>query len=149
MKKVIDVGHGRVFVTESDCLAVGYDVGHDERPRGRKALNCFLRWTFGANDEGTAKKECPFRRIGEVHGASEVNMGPVVAPPFDAVGRRNYVGHSRAGFGVHLTDHPGSSRQIGDCVDEDEASCDAVRGVTVSCKGLYRLDLNHADVVEV
>ena len=24
MKKVVDVDHGRVFVTESDCLAVGY-----------------------------------------------------------------------------------------------------------------------------
>ena len=66
-------------------------MGHDERPCGRKALNCFLRWTFGANDKGTAKKECPFRRIGEDHRAGKVNMGSIVAPACDAVGRRNHV----------------------------------------------------------
>ena len=143
MKKVVDVGHGRLFVSERDCLAVGYGVGHDERPCGRKALNCFPRWTFGANDEGTAKKECPFRRIGEDRGAGKVDMSSRVAPAGDAVSRRNHVRQNRVGFGIDLPDHPGSGGQIGDCVDEDEASCDAIRGVTVSSKRLDRLDLNH------
>src|SRR5258705_1697867 len=149
MKKIVDVGHGCMFVSESDCLAIGYGVGHDERPCGRKALNCFLSWMFGADDKGTPKKECPFRRIGEDHGSGEVDMSSGVAPACDSVGRCNHVRQSRVGFGIGLPNHPGSSCQIGDWVDENEASCDAVRGITVNSKRLDRLDLNYADVVEI
>jgi hypothetical protein len=149
MKKVVDVSHGRLLVSKRDRLAVGYDVGYDERPCCRKALNCFLRWTFEANDKGATQKECPFGRIGEDHRAVKVYMSSGVAPACDAVGGRNHVRQNRVGFGIDLSDHPGSSGQIGDCIDKDEASCDAVRGVTVGSKRLDRLNLNQADVVEV
>jgi len=104
---------------------------------------------FGANDKGTPKKECPFRRIGEDHGSGEVDMSSGVAPACDSIGRCNHVRQSRVGFGIGLPNHPGSSCQIGDWVDENEASCDAVRGITVNSKRLDRLDLNYADVVEM
>src|SRR6201999_2911889 len=78
-----------------------------------------------------------------------VDMSSGVAPACDSVGRCNHVCQSRVGFDIGLPDHPGSSGQIRDCVDENEASCDAVSRVTVNSKRLDRLDLNQADVVEV
>src|SRR5580698_8977608 len=72
-----------------------------------------------------------------------------MAPAGDAVGRRNCIRRNAVSFAMDLSDHSGGSGQVGDGVDEDKASSNAIRGVIVGSKRLDCFDINQTDVVKV